>query len=269
MKSPKLFHPERARRPKTLASHSPVATLLFAAIWLLGACSAFAAPHPNFVVIFADDQGWGTTSVPYDPDVLESKSDFFQTPSIARLAKIGLRFTAGYASHPNCSPSRAALLTGRSPAALKFTDVCNRNDGPLYEGNRLIPARHIDALPAGEVTLPEIVKRHLPSFKAAHFGKWHLGEDGPEAHGFDAGDGPTGNGAGSRPRNLPDDPKLAFSITERGNAWMEQQVKAGTPFYLQISHYATHLKYQSTPETKKKFEQLPAGKRRGQLRKGC
>ncbi len=103
--------------------------------------------HPNFVVIFTDDQGWGTTSVPYDPDIPESKSDFFQTPNIERLAKAGVRFTDGYASHPNCSPSRAALLTGRSPAALKFTDVCNRNDGPLYEGNRLIPARHINALP--------------------------------------------------------------------------------------------------------------------------
>jgi hypothetical protein len=42
--------------------------------------------HPNFVVIFTDDQGWGTTSVPYDPDIPESKSDFFQTPNIERLA---------------------------------------------------------------------------------------------------------------------------------------------------------------------------------------
>lgn len=236
---------------------NPILLCLLSLSWL----NAAAATLPNFVVIFTDDQGWGTTSVQYDPAIPESKSDFFRTPNIERLAKMGVRFTDGYASHPNCSPSRAALLTGRSPAALKFTDICNRNTGPLYEGNRMIPAQHIDALPADEITLPEILKQHQPHYKAAHFGKWHLGENGPEAHGFDAGDGPTGNGAGSRPRNLPDDPKLAFSITKRGNEWMEQQVKAGAPFYLQISHYATHLGCQSRPATREMFAQMPGGKR--------
>ena len=235
--------------------------LLFTLLHFLSVLHAAESKHPNFVVIFTDDQGWGTTSINYDPEIPESKSDFFQTPSLERLAAMGLRFTDGYASHPNCSPSRASLMTGRSPAALKFTDICLRDSGPFYEGNKLIPPQHIDGLPAEEITLPEIIKEHLPHYKAAHFGKWHLGEDGPDAHGFDIGDGPTGNGSGSRPQNVPDDPKLAFSITERGNQWMEEQANNGTPFYLQISHYATHLKYQATPATIEKFKNLPPGER--------
>ncbi|MBC8434831.1 MAG: sulfatase-like hydrolase/transferase [Verrucomicrobia bacterium] len=225
------------------------------------ALTARAAELPNFVVILTDDQGWGTTSIQYDPDVSESKSDFFQTPNLERLAKMGMRFTDGYASHPNCSPSRAALLTGRSPAALKFTDIVGRHKGKFYEGNRMIPPKHLDGLPGEEVTLPEIIKQHLPDYKAAHFGKWHLKAGGPESHGFDAGDRVTGNGEGNEKDNLPADPKRAFSITKRGNEWMEQQVKAGNPFYLQISHYAVHLNYQSKPETTTKFEQAKAGKR--------
>ena len=95
--------------------------------------------QPNFIVILTDDQGWGTTSITVDPAVPESKSDFFKTPNLENLARQGLRFTQAYSGHPNCSPSRAALLTGRSPAALHFTDICGRNGGGLYVGNKIIP----------------------------------------------------------------------------------------------------------------------------------
>ena len=71
--------------------------------------------QPNFIVILTDDQGWGTTSVTVDPAVPASKSDFFITPNLEKLASQGLRFTQAYSGHPNCSPSRAALLTGTQP----------------------------------------------------------------------------------------------------------------------------------------------------------
>ena len=140
---------------------------------------------PNFVVVLTDDQGWGTTSIPLDPSVPDSRSDFFRTPNLERLASQGLRFTQAYAAHPNCSPSRAALQTGRSPAALHLTDNCGRNSGPFYEGNRLLPPQNVDALPESEVTLPEILKAHHPAYRTAHFGKWHLGgspEEIPETY---------------------------------------------------------------------------------------
>ena len=216
---------------------------------------------PNFVVILTDDQGWGTTSAMYDPQHPLSKSDFFQTPNLERLIAQGMRFTQAYSAHPNCSPSRAALLTGRSPAALHFTDICGRDAGPLYEGNRLIPPQHISDLPKNEKTIPELLKAANPDYVAAHFGKWHLRGGGPQQHGFDASDGATSNREGSTKGNLPEDPKRCFSITKRGVDWMRQQAAAGRPFYLQVSHYATHLGYQSRPATKERFESAAPGER--------
>ena len=223
--------------------------------------SNFKKKQPNFIVILTDDQGWGTTSITMDPAVPDSKSDFFRTPNLEKLAAMGTRFSQAYSAHPNCSPSRAAVLTGRSPAALHFTDICGRNSGGLYVGNKVIPPQHIDALPEDDVTLPEIIKKNIPAYKAAHFGKWHVGKVGPSGHGFDTSDGPTGNKEGSKPDNLPDDPKRIFSMTTRANEWMEQRVKAEDPFYLQVSHYATHIKPQSLLETKKRVESRPVGTR--------
>src|SRR5260221_10437615 len=96
---------------------------LLATISIFGSAMRVVAARPNFIVILTDDQGWGTTSVKMDPLVPESSSDFFKTPNIERLATAGLRFSEAYASHCNCSPSRASLQTGRSPAALHITDI--------------------------------------------------------------------------------------------------------------------------------------------------
>ncbi len=75
-------------------------------------------------------------------------------------------------------------------------------------------------------------------FARCHFGKWHFSVGGPVRHGFDQHDGDTANhgpGAYEDPN-----PKDIFGITRRGVAFMEEQVAAGRPFYLQLSHYAVH-----------------------------
>lgn len=196
-----------------------------------------------------------------DPKVPDSKSDFFQTPNIERLAAMGMRFSQGYASHCNCSPSRAALQTGRSPAALHLTDIIGRTDGADYVGNKLIPPQHVPALPANEQTIPELLKASNPNYHAAHFGKWHLGAGGPEKFGYDESDGATGNRQGGVKSNLPDDPKKTFSTTRKTIAFIQEQVKAGHPFYVQASYYATHAPDQSLGTTFQKFEDMPKGKR--------
>ena len=216
---------------------------------------------PNFIVILADDQGWGTTSIPYDPRIKQSKSDFFRTPHMQRIAAAGMRFTQAYSAHTNCSPSRAALLTGISPAALHFSDIVDRTAGQFYIGNRLTPPAHVNHLDSALITIPEQLKAHNPAYRTAHFGKWHLNGGGPQSHGFDAGDGPTGNREGGLKTNLPDDPKRVYSITRSSIDWMRDQVSRGSPFYLQVSHYATHLGYQSQPETIAQLESRKAGKR--------
>ena len=68
---------------------------------------------PNIVIMLADDLAWA--------DVGCYGSSFHETPSLDRLAAEGMRFTNGYAAHMSCSPSRAALLTGRYPPRLKIT----------------------------------------------------------------------------------------------------------------------------------------------------
>jgi arylsulfatase A-like enzyme len=218
-----------------------------------------ADPKPNFIVILSDDQGWGTTSIMMDPRVPESRSDFFQTPSLERLAAAGMRFTDAYASHCNCSPSRAALLTGRSPAALHLTDIIDRNNGPDYVGNVLIPPHHITDLSSDDHTIPELLKAFDPSYRAAHLGKWHLACGGPEKHGLDVSDGATSNANGKG--RLPDNPKKIFGITRRAIEFMNAQVRAGHPFYLQVSHYATHEPWQARPASIQKFQNAPKGAR--------
>jgi arylsulfatase A len=231
------------------------------ALTLLSAICHGETVRPNFIVILSDDQGWGTTSVMIDPAVPESKSDFFKTPNIERMAADGMRFSQAYASHCNCSPSRAALQTGRSPAALHMTDIIERQGGTATPAEKLIVPHIVTGLSKENPTIPELLKAHDPEYRTAHFGKWHIAGGGPAAHGYDVSDGPTTNGQGGRKTNLPDDPKQIFSITRHGIDFMNAQVKEGHPFYLQLSHYATHAPDQSRPATRKSFAEAPKGKR--------
>lgn len=230
---------------------------------LAAMASAQEAPgaSPNVILILTDDQGWGATSVLIDPAVRESKSDFVRTPRLEKLAAEGMRFSRAYAPHPNCSPSRASIQSGRSPAALRFTDIFRPSAPELYKGNRLNPPASITELDPDLQTLPELIKAGRPEYTTAHFGKWHLAAGGPEAHGFDASDGDTKNLEGFSKRNLPKDPKRCFSTTTRSIAWMKSQVEAQRPFFLQVSHYAVHLSTQALAETHERVSRWPLGKR--------
>jgi len=219
------------------------------------------AQSPNIVLVLTDDQGWGATSVLMDENVPQSRSDYIKTPSLEKLAARGMVFSQGYAPHPNCSPSRYSILTGKSPALLQMSDIVGRHKGPFFEGNRVIPPPHVDDIADEEITIAEWIKQHRPEYATAHFGKWHINGGGPERHGFDADSGATGNREGKRD---DPDPKRIFSITKSGNEWMETQVKAGKPFYLQLSHYATHLALYSRKETLEEVEARTPGKRHNQ-----
>lgn len=125
---------------------------------------AAAAPRPNFIFILADDLGWG--------DLGCYGSQTIRTPHLDALAREGMRFTDFYAASPFCSPSRAALLTGRYPWRAGVPNV-------------LFPTE-TRGLPASEITLAKALK--AAGYATACIGKWHLGQQ-PEqrAHrqGFD------------------------------------------------------------------------------------
>ena len=214
---------------------------------------------PNVILILVDDQGWGSTSVPMHAGLNASASDFIKTPNLERLAASAVVFTNGYASHPNCSPTRASIQTGKTPALLQMTDIIHRNSGPFYEGNKLHPPQHINGLPFEEITLAEHIKTQRPDYSTAHFGKWHLGNGGPEQHGYDQSDGNTKNAEGDT--KTDDNPKDIFGITNRSIAWMQQQVAQDKPFFVQLSHYATHLAIEAKPATIDKIKQRSPGKR--------
>ncbi|HEV7346798.1 sulfatase [Telluribacter sp.] len=132
--------------------------------------------RPNIVYILADDLGYydlGCYGNPYN-----------ETPHLDSLARHGLRFTQAYSASPVCSPSRAAILTGRHPARYRLTNFIagNRTD----EASPVNPAPWNPFLPASATTLSEWIKPL--GYTSAMIGKWHLGGQdslAPWSQGFD------------------------------------------------------------------------------------
>ena len=127
-----------------------------------------ATTRPNVLVVLIDDLGRS--------DVQVDGSTFHETPRLKTLAMSGVRFTDFYSSHPVCSPTRAALMTGKAPQRVGITDWIHPSSGI--------------ALPAADTTLGEDFQSH--GYQTAYFGKWHLGEsdaDQPTQHGFEVARG--------------------------------------------------------------------------------
>lgn len=229
------------QRPNIRATLHLCASLFFCFSFIVPLGTVDAADRPNFIVILADDQGWNALSTPMDPDLPGSGSTYYRTPNLARLAMQGMRFSQAYAPAPTCSPTRHAIQFGRSPASLKITGA----DG----------VRDWDA--GNDETLANTLKKIDPEYVCAHLGKWHIGRS-PEALGYDVSDGSTGNSTGNS--DDPDDPKRIFDVSRRSNQFIRKQVEADKPFFLQISHYANHLRFEAKPETIRKYETKYAGK---------
>ena len=219
----------------------------------LAHCKANENPtRPNFVFIQGEGQGWASTSVRIDPNEPESKSDAFSTPHLERLAREGVRFSRFYAPSPRCTPSRATYFTGISPARLGMTFTGAGGD----TGQALIEPRVVSELPREVTTIAELLK--TAGYATAHFGKWHVGKVDPQVHGFDESDGATSNGGPENSRNP--NPKQAYGMTSRGIAFIERQVQADKPFYLQLSHYGGRSIADSKPETIEKVLQIRPGR---------
>lgn len=143
----------------------PLIAILLSA---LTAVSASAAEQPNIVILFADDLGYGELSCQRNPEI--------PTPHIDSIAAGGVRFTSGYVAGPNCSPSRAGLLTGRTPTRFgyEFNPTGARNEEPGF------------GLPPDEITIAETL--HDAGYTTGLIGKWHQGGGAkyhPFRHGFD------------------------------------------------------------------------------------
>jgi len=206
---------------------------------------------PNFVVILTDDQSWVGSSVLMDPGDLRTRSDYYKTPHIDRLAKMGMRFTRGYSPAPFCCPTRRSLLIGQTPARHIYQK--DQENWPKQYRRQL--------------TIPRMLKQANPEYMTAHFGKWDFRFDDvtPEEMGYDFSDGYTGNFTGGAkgtggPKAV-DDPKKIFGITQRTCDFIEKQAQSGKPFFVQVSHYAVHLDIYYRQESLEKSRKWQRGKK--------
>jgi arylsulfatase A-like enzyme len=199
--------------------------------------TAGAAPgRPNFILILADDLG--------ATDLACAGSPFYETPNIDRLAREGMRFTQAYSACTVCSPTRAAVLTGRYPARLRVTDWIAGHQRPNAKLRVPDWTKHLSL---EEVTIAERLR--AVGYATASIGKWHLGgtDFRPERHGFDLN--LAGTERGQPPSyfspygiaTLPDGPPGEF-LTDRESIealrWIKGQGER--PFFLYLPHHAVH-----------------------------
>ncbi len=209
---------------------------------LAAASPALAASKPNLVILFADDLGYGDLGCYGHPTM--------RTPHLDRMAVEGVRFTQFYAAAPVCTPSRAALLTGRLPIRSGLTRVLfPYSDGGIQDN---------------EVTIAEALKP--AGYATACVGKWHLGhlpQYLPTRHGFDRyfgipysndmarpfATGPRYNPGPPLPlmRNEeiietnPDQAELTPRYTAEATAFIRDAARARKPFFLYLPYTFPHV----------------------------
>jgi arylsulfatase A len=218
--------------------------------------AAFSADQPpNVILILIDDMGF--------TDLSCYGSEFFVTPNIDRLAASGMRLTHSYSACTVCSPTRAAVMTGKYPARLHITDWIAGHNRPFAK-LRIPDWRQY--LPHDEITIAEAFKAN--DYTTCHIGKWHLGneEHWPLTQGFDVNIG--GNHRGQPPSyffpyerdgiKLPGlskgkaDEYLTDRLTDEAITFIS--ASKDKPFFLYFPHYTVHTPLQAKAEKIAKYQ---------------
>jgi arylsulfatase A-like enzyme len=229
--------------------------------------------QPNVVLILVDDLGW------IDTNCYGSK--FYETPNIDRLAEEGMRFTDGYAACAVCSPTRAAVMTGRYPARLGVTDwIRSRFQGGKIPDDKKNPIEYVGGrnrkllcppnalwMELDEITVAEALKP--AGYTSCHIGKWHLGADDwyPDRQGFDLNIGGCDfgqppsyfdpyfrKGQGSIPTLAPRDENEYLTDREADEAVGFIRQHKDKPFFLYMAHYAVHTPIQGKKDLIEKYK---------------
>ncbi len=197
------------------------------------------APRPNVLLIITDDMGHGDLGVTGAPDI--------KTPNLDALARAGVRFTEFYSNGPLCTPTRAALISGRYQQRAAIEEAFGGATSSFAERG----------LPARRTSLPQLLKD--TGYATGLLGKWHLGytrEFSPKAHGFDTFWGIKSgyvdyyhhtDGAGRPDLFDGDTPTTANGyltdlITERALRFVRDH--RAQPFFLEVAYTAPHWPYQ-------------------------
>ena len=228
------------------------------AMLLLGAvqddASSLQRRQPNIVMIVGDDMGYADIGVHGSKDI--------PTPNIDALARAGIRFTDGYVTGPHCSPTRAALLTGRYQQRFGHEINMSANAGP--DGGLAIT----------ETTMADRLK--AAGYRTALFGKWHLGSGDrfhPLSRGFDEFYGFLG-GEHSYFESSPTDKNPLYEdrtpvdasgyltdvLTDRAVAFIKREKTR--PFFLYLAYNAVHTPMHAPEKYLVRFKGIADGQRR-------
>ncbi len=238
-----------------------------------GPNSAAQPKPPNIVFILVDDLGWADTGV--------YGSKYYETPNIDRLAAEGMQFTHAYAACAVCSPTRAAVMTGRYPARLGVTDwIRARFQGGIIPEDRKNPTKYVGDkkkpllcppnalwMELDEVTIAEALK--CAGYTSCHIGKWHLGTEDwyPDKQGFDYNIGGCDFGQppsyfdpylnkhqGTIPTLKPRKRGEYLTDREAYEAVQFIQKHQDKPFFLYLAHYAVHTPIQAKQDLTNKYK---------------
>ncbi|MHC4533017.1 MAG: sulfatase [Planctomycetota bacterium] len=231
---------------------------------------------PNIVFILVDDLGWIDTGC--------YGSKYYETPNIDKLAAEGMRFTDAYAACAVCSPTRAAVMTGRYPARLGVTDwIRARFQGGIIPENKKNPTEYIGGknkkllcppnalwMELEEITIAEALKP--VGYTSCHIGKWHLGADDwyPDRQGFDFNVGGCDfgqpphyfdpyfrKGQGSIPTLEPRRKGEYLTDREADEAVKFIHNHKDKPFFLYMAHYTVHTPIQAKEDLIEKYKAKP------------
>ena len=172
-----------------------------------------ARPRPNIIVLLCDDLGYGDLGC-YGHPVIKS-------PVLDQFAREGVRFTAFYAAAPNCSPSRAGLLTGRTPYRMGMYDVIGKPGCQL-------------SFPDSESTIAEVLG--AAGYDTCHFGKWHLDS---RSAGSDNKTKPSDVVRHGFKRSYPDTGSATDTV-RTFQRWASEHQSAEQPFFAYIGLHETH-----------------------------
>ena len=217
---------------------------------------------PNVLFILIDDMGWRDLGCQGNKNL--------RTPNIDNLAKGGMRFTDAYAPAPVCSPTRAAIITGQSPARLQITNHLPHQDRFTPKDSKLLPAKMLNHLSLESETLAERLKKDA-HYATAFIGKWHLYTGGdkkynPLNQGFDINIGGCSYGGPPtffdpyRIDFLPDRKEgeyLPNRLADEAIAFISEQNSKDKPFFVALWNYTVHWPMEAPDKLVEKYKNLP------------
>ncbi len=237
-----------------------IGSLLVPFFFLLAVHSPALAKPPNFVFILVDDLG--------KQDMSCEGSTFYETPNIDRIAASSMRFENGYSACQVCSPSRAALQTGKFPPRVNITDYISPNRANQPEkwnrNTRLLPASFAIELALEEQTIAEALKPL--GYHTFFTGKWHLGGDGflPTDQGYDInvggyeyGSPPGGYFSPHRDPTMVDGPPgeyLPLRLGRETSNYIKSRSEQAAPFFAMLSFYSVHAPIETTQALWSKYQ---------------